>query len=562
MISWIQRTFQQHFKVVFSVLLFVTIVSFIMTIGASPGIGTAGTKTLKRTFFGRDLERQSTSNYLFGDSSLSAQLQMGFAGLDSSQLQEYGMQRLAALSLADQLRIPAATKDEIATYIKNLRAFAGSDGQFDASRYAAFRDNLRTNPRLSEDDVARVLGDDVRISRVRQLLGGPGYVLPGEVKYQLSAADSSWTLTIASADYAAFKPDIPVPQDALDRFFTDNAFRYVVPPRVGVDYVDYRADDFLGAVKVTDAEVRAYYDGNRARFPSPAEKKAADKKPGDTAAAPADNPEADFAAVRPAVEQALKLERAQRLATKAAADLTVAIYDDRLKPHTPDFDALLATRKLTLKSAPPFDRNAVPKDLGWTPQIVDQALQLDANRPVSDPLPSTGGCVVLFWRETLPSYQPTLVQIRDRVVADFVENERRKLFVETGRKVRGDLEAALKSGQTFEQAAAAIKALPLTVKALAPFVARQPPKEVEQFDIGSVVNLQSGQISDFQVTENQGALIYVKERKEPDLSESSAQFAAMRAQIARLNASYGQNLALGEIVARELKKGTPPGVTP
>ena len=45
MISWIQRSFQQHFRIIFGILLAVTIISFIFTIGASPGIGRAGPKT-------------------------------------------------------------------------------------------------------------------------------------------------------------------------------------------------------------------------------------------------------------------------------------------------------------------------------------------------------------------------------------------------------------------------------------------------------------------------------------------------------------------------------------
>ena len=39
MISWIQRYFQHHFRTIFTVLLGVTIISFIFTIGAAPGLG-------------------------------------------------------------------------------------------------------------------------------------------------------------------------------------------------------------------------------------------------------------------------------------------------------------------------------------------------------------------------------------------------------------------------------------------------------------------------------------------------------------------------------------------
>lgn len=561
MISWIQRSYQHHFRTVFGILLAVTIISFIFTIGASPGIGRAGPKVLRQRFFGYDLTKPGASDHLFGDANISVQLAMGFqalSGIDSADLQRYAYQRTAALALADQLRIPVPTKDDIVTHIKLLSAFAGSDGKFDAGRYAAFRDNLKTNPRLSEGDIFRVVSDDFRITRVQQLLAGPGYVLPAEIRDQVVRMDSIWTIAIATADYAAFKPEIPVNEDALKRFFEDNAFRYDVPARVAVDYVEFRAADFMGAATVTDADVRAYYDENRVRFPVPQEKKAeGDKKPGQPNAAASDNPDADFAVVRPTVEQALKTERAMRLAAKAAADLTVAIYEQKLKPHTPAFDEFLAKSKLTPKQAAPFHRENVPPDLGWTPQMVDQALQLTADRPVSDALPFATGSLVLFWRDTLPSFRPELAQARDRVVADYQESERRKRFVEIGRTLRSQLETRLKAGDPFEQAAAAATTLKLEVKTYPAFVSRQPPEDILHLDFGPIGRLGSGQLTDFLLTEGKGAFVYVKERKLPDLAETTLQYTTARAQLARMNASLSQSLALNEIVVRELKKIAP-----
>jgi len=62
MISWIQRTFQQHFKTVFAVLLGLIIISFVFTIGAAPGIGRADRATLKREFSVTTWAPPSTNN--------------------------------------------------------------------------------------------------------------------------------------------------------------------------------------------------------------------------------------------------------------------------------------------------------------------------------------------------------------------------------------------------------------------------------------------------------------------------------------------------------------------
>jgi peptidyl-prolyl cis-trans isomerase D len=561
MISWIQRSFQHHFRIIFGVLLAVTIISFIFTIGASPGIGRAGPKSYSQLFFGRDLSRQGTSESLYGDASLSAQLQAGFMPRESAQVQEYGLQRIAALALADQINIPAPTREDLANHIKGLGAFAGADGQFDANRYATFRDNLKTNPRLSEGDISRVLSDDVRIMRLQQILIGPGYVLPGEVRAQLALADSAWTIAVATLEYAAFKPDLPVAEDALKRFYDDTAFRYMVPPRVGVDYVEFPASAFLGAVSVTAPEVRASYDEDPARFPRPAEPKTTgDSKPLPADAAKAGNSDADFAAVRPQVEQALKNERALRQAAKAAADLTVTIYEQKLSPHTPAFDDFLAKNNLPLRPVAPFHRDAVPPELNWTPAIVEQALQLAADHPVSDAVSGPTGSLVFFWRETLPSYQPGLAQVRDRVVVDYRENERRKRFVELGRTFRSQLEARLKAGDPFDKAAAAVTDASqpkLVVKDYPSFLRRQPPKDIEPTVLGPLDRLERGQVSDMLLTEDRGFFVYVKEKKSPDLAETSPQFAATQAQLARLSTSLDRSLFLNEIVSRELTKNAP-----
>ena len=194
MITWIQKYFQHHFKTVFAVLLGVTIIAFVFTIGASPGIGNADRRaTADRPFFSYNLSLQSDQERLMGDAGLSANLRVGaFGQLDGEQIQNYAFQRAATLHLADAWHIPFPTSAEITEHIKTLRMFAGQDGQFDAKAYQTFRDNLKTNPRgIREADILRVVGDDVRADKVQALLSGPGYVLPADIRSQLARSDTT-----------------------------------------------------------------------------------------------------------------------------------------------------------------------------------------------------------------------------------------------------------------------------------------------------------------------------------------------------------------------------------
>jgi peptidyl-prolyl cis-trans isomerase D len=559
MISWIQRYFQHHFRTIFAVLLAVMIISFIFTIGASPGIQRADRQVVDRYFFGYNLSLQEDSQRLFGDAQLSAQLQLGaFGGLDPEQIQNYAFQRAASLHLADQWHIPAASDAEILEAIKNLRMFAGPDGQFDAKAYATFRDNLRTSSRgLTEGDIRRVLSDDVRVGKVRKLLAGPGYVLPADVKTQLARTDTSWTLATATADYASFKPDIKPTDAELTKYFEENSFRYEIPPQVIASYVDFPTASYLSAVTVTEAEVRAFYDQNPARFPKPAEPKPADAKA--PAIPPAANPDADFAAVRTQVEAALKLERAQKLALKAANDFALALFEAKVT-YGAALETFLASRKVQAKALAPFTRETGPAELGGSPDIAGEAFKLNEQRFASDALATPTGAAIILWKETQPARKPAFAEVREKVAADYLENEKRKRFVELGKTVKSQLEARLKAGDAFDKAVAAVAAnsgLKLEARTLAPFTLRNRPQDLDYSVLGALERLDQGQVSDMAIEPDKGVFVYAIEKKLPDLNETSPLYVEARTQLASFTSQLGASAYISDVVEQELKKSEP-----
>lgn len=550
MISWIQKYFQHHFKAIFAILLAVTIISFIFTIGASPGIGRADRHVTERHVFGYNLASQEDYARLMGDAQLSAQLQTGY-GVDGAELQEFAYQRAASIEMANQLHLPQASKQEVTDYIKTLRVFTGPDGQFDAKRYAAFRDSLRTNPRFTEAAVSRVLADDVRIANVQKLIMGPGYALPSFVKSQVEQADSTWTLGVATVDYASYNPSIPTNDVTLTKFFEENAFRYEIPPRVVVNYIDFSVLNYLSTVTVTDAEVRAFYDTNPARFPKPA----ADAK------TPAKvDPAADFAAVRPQVETALKVERARRVAEKAASDFSYALYDKKLTPGTQAFDEFVSSQKLAIKSLAPFTREAGPTELGGSREVADEAFKLGKDRLFSDAISTPMSSVVLLWKDLEPARKPTFLEVRDKVAADYIDGEKRKRFVELGRTVRAAIETRVKAGDTFEKAVAEVASannVKIEAKMFPAFSRRQPPQDLDYSVIGTLERLEKGRLSDMVISKDHGLIVYAADKKLPDLSENTPQYAAMKTQAAlgAARASFGEYV--GDLVSDTLKQSEP-----
>lgn len=553
MISWIQRTFQQHLKLVFGVLLVVIIVSFVFTIGASPGVGRADHAAIRRDFFGYNLNSVEDQQRIMGDAGLSANLQVG-NGLDSEQVQNYAFQRVASLHLANELRLPASTSNEITDQIKTLRAFTGEDGKFDPKRYATFRDNLKTNPRLNEVDIARVIADDVRAEKVQKLLGGPGYVLPTDVKSQLAKADTSWVLMTAGVNYASFNPEIPQSDADLAKYFEENSFRYEIQPRVSASYLDFPATDYLGQVSFSDAEVQAYYDSNPSRFPrAPSDPKGLAPLKADGAA--------DFAAVRPQVELAIRFGRAQRLATKAASDFVFSLYEAKATADSPALTKLVAGHKHPLKTLAPFSRESGPMEFGGAaPAIAQEAFKLGKDRVYSEALTTNAGSAVLLWKETLPTRKPALLEVREKVASDFSENEKRKRFVELGRTLRALIENRLKAGDAFEKAAVAAASgtsAKVEVKSIPAFSLRSRPQDLDYSILGALERLERGQISDMAIAADKGTFVYVSAKQAPDFSASNPLFGETQNQLAGYTARLSSSAFLSEFVEKELKRSEP-----
>ena len=84
---------------------------------------------------------------------------------------------------------------------------------------------------------------------------------------------------------------------------------------------------------------------------------------------------------------------------------------------------------------------------------------LGKDRAYTEAISTNRGAAVLFWTETQPARKPAFAEVRAKVSADYLENEKRKRFVELGRTLRGLIENRLKAGDTFEKAATAVNML-------------------------------------------------------------------------------------------------------
>lgn len=549
MISWIQKYFQKHIRLVMFIMLIIIGLPMVFIYSQSSGLGSGDVRVREQNFFGVNLANQEQAARIYRDAELSGYLRAGYPAFQGAQLQQYALQRVAGLALADRLHLPAATDEQVSKHTATLRAFQNQDGQFDQSVYTRFGDSLKTTGSpFTVADVTRVLRDDARLVELARLVGGPGYVLPADIKQQLTRVDSTWTIQTAEVDYAGFNPAIN-PSDAdLQKFHDENAFRYEVPARPRLSVVEFKAATYTAPVGPTEDELRAFYNANPGRFPVPAEAGKTD------AAAAVDANVDNFPKVRAQVETALRDLAARRLASQAANDLTVALFERKPAPNSPQLADFLSSLRLTAVPVAPFSPDSPPADRAWLGSYAEAISRLSADRPFSDALPTPDGFVVLLWNESLPSYKPLFADVKPRVLADYRENEKRRLFIERGQALKARLQAA---GTGFAAAAEAEK---LAVKSFAAFTLRQPPQDLPQAALAALSGLEQGQVSDLLPSSDKGLFVYAQEKKLPDLTPANPRWNEVQTQLMAFAAGSNENSYLGELVEQELARINPEAV--
>jgi len=559
MFTWIQRYFQRHFGIIIVVILAAMAIPLIVVFTPSAGgIGRGGQFAQKRDVFGYNLASVEDQSRLIGDASLSVMLQMGYVGLSDEQLQEYALQRAAALHLAEDLGLPKSNEAEITAHIKSLPVFLNENGRFDATHYAQFRDSLKNDARIREADVSRVIADDIRAEKVRDLLAGPGYVLDSDIVDQLQRVDTVWTLELAQLDYASYAPEVSPTSDQLAKFFGDNTFRYQTPPRLVASYAQFPIDRYLSQVSTNDAELRQVFDSMPGSFAKPAASSNSETSEAPAQVQPA-GPE-DFALVRDQVEALVLSEKARQLATRAASDLTLALYEAAPPNDVNARAALLSAHQVQEKPLAPFTENRGPDELGNLASVTTEAFKLSAEQFYSDAIPVRDGAVVLFWKEVLPTYTPLLSEVLERVRADYIEEQKREKFVELGRQVKTEIEARLKSGDSFTTAAASAAenaGVTIEISAFTPFSLANPPQDGSFTAFNLLENLEEAQVSEMTLSDTLGTFVYAAKRQVPDLTTANPRFGEIRKQLAELTSRVGVIRILSDLVEQELRRTEP-----
>ena len=366
---------------------------------------------------------------------------------------------------AERLGI-SPTREEIVSAVRNFPAFQGPNG-FDAAKYDQVEQNVLPSFGFTNEQLEQLARDEFCLKRLKEMVVS-GVNLPE------SESKSNY-----------------------ERIYGKNF----------VSVVRLHGSDFAKEIKISDDEIKKYYEGHKSELKTEEKRKI------------------EFVRLGLSEEQKKfkdkeRIDALQKLADRAT-DVSQALLEKGA-----DFHQVAAKFQLPVDSTGEFPMSAPDPKLKDNPQLSQIAFKLSKEEPTSDPIQLSDGFAIAHLTGIVDSRPLTLDEAKQKIVDQLKTERSREMAAAKGRKGVETLRNGLKAGQplqfTLEQAGG------LKVEKIPPFTLAEgeedekaePDKPKESMDMMMIKNvsgpLQPGEVSDFVPWIDGGFIVLVEKREAPD----------------------------------------------
>ena len=401
---------------------------------------------------------------LLGMSDLGDALAPG-SGADDQKAVTFIINLIVLRHEAERLGIQPA-ESEIVEAVKNFPGVQGASG-FDPAKYDDVERSILPSLGFTDEQLRELAHDELCLKRIKE-------VVASGVSFPESESKSNY-----------------------EQLYSKNF----------VSVVRVRSADFLKEIKVSDDDIKKYYEAHKSELKTEEKRKV------------------EFVRLALSEEQK-KLKDKQRIdALQKLAD-RANDFSQALLEKGADFRQVAAKFQLPVEATGEFTMSASDPKLKDDPQLNQAAFKLTPQEPNSDPLQSADGFAILYLAGVVEARPLTLDEAKQKIV-DQIKNERaREMATAKGRKGAETLRNGLKASQplqlTLEQAGGlkAEKLEPFTVADEAD--AKNPPEKPknEPADMMMIKNvsaqLQPGEVSDFVPWTDGGLIVLMDKREPPD----------------------------------------------
>lgn len=342
----------------------------------------------------------------------------------------------AALVTAERMGLTVSDA-ELARIIQSMPDLRNESGAFDEMRYQGMLRMMGLSP-VAYQEIVRA---DVMLSQLGALVQSGPYGAPSMAEDRARGMNDDYVIQTAMVSNVFSAATAEVSPDAALSYYEKNAESYREPERRTVQYVAFRAKDFLGEATFAEEEVQAYYDEHEDDYIV--------KGTNDVETMKA------LEEVRPEIEAALADQHAREKAAAAAAAFADVFYEaDEEQAASMDFaeEAKKAGYEVTLSR--PFSDRDFPVLYTESPAFVEACFGLDGESLKSRVTDVIGGegpeCYVACLVTNVPSHVPAYADISDRVLADAKADQAETSFAEAVNKARDAIALGLeKEGAVF-----------------------------------------------------------------------------------------------------------------
>ena len=364
---------------------------------------------------------------------------------------------------AERLGIQPA-QSEILDVVRGLPVFRGESG-FDTKKYDDVTSNLLSPNGFSEAQIEELARNQICLDRIKQLLSAA-----------VSLAESE-----SKSDY----------EQIYGKSF--------------VTVVRLRAVDFAKEVKVTDDDIRKYYEAHKAELKTEEKRKI------------------EFVNLALTDEQKKltgkeRIDALQKLADRAN-DFTQALLEKGVS-----FQQVAAKFQLPIQATGEFAASAPDPKLKSDPQLGPAAFSLTVQEPNSDPIQTPDGFCILHLAGIAEARPLTIDEAKSKIVDAIKTTREREMVSAKGTLASQTLREGLKSGEPLSFALE--KAGRLKAEKVEPFIladdldvkSDKPKNEPPDTMLirNAAAQVQPGEVSDFVPTEEGGIIVMLDKREPPD----------------------------------------------
>ncbi len=422
-----------------------------------------------------------------------------------AELGEQAWKRIAALRAANAMGI-TASPEEVLSLIRRDPQFA-VDGAFSKERYAAFTRSILGALNTTVTQFEQQLAENIVLQKLQNMTAAASWVSPLDMQRIVSRYADSFSVQYVTVASNRVGGAIAVSDADQRAFFDAHTNLFVIPEMVAVKYVRYGISNYLAAATTDDAAVEEYYDTHAEEFTVTDTNDVKSVKP--------------LEQVRGTISNTLIRAMATEQARNAAFDLVVSLAPGRDGTAT-SFDQIASSTGLTVRTTGLFDAESGPKELDASPAFVEAAFRL---RPTpdeyfSDAVLDRDYVYVLALLTNVESRLPEFAEAQPKVEPLAREKARRDQLEKLATDLRERLDTGLKSGKTFKALAAAEG---LNVSTTGVFSVYSAPESLAAGGILEDVTLRSaGELTGVQQSTNGLVIAYVAERIPATMDESAA----------------------------------------